>query len=143
MNKEQSMVKEFHEAFGCVVNETPTVPDFETMCLRLDLIREEVEELRRDGFGVYEMLNNEKYEGREPNLTAIADALGDILYVVYGTAVSCGIDMEPIVAEIHRSNMSKVQPDGTVLRREDGKILKPDTYSPANLEAILAEQAAS
>lgn len=140
MNKEQTMVKEFHEAFGCVVNETPTVPDFETMCLRLELIREEVEELRAEGFGVYETFFDQMQQGNKPNLVKIADALGDILYVVYGTAVSCGIDMEPIFAEIHRSNMSKLQPDGTVLRREDGKVLKPDTYSPANLEAILAQQ---
>lgn len=60
-----------------------------------------------------------------------------MLYVVYGAAVTYGIDLEPIFDEIHRSNMSKLWPDGTVQKREDGKVLKPPTYSPADLEPIL------
>lgn len=125
------MVKEFHEKFDCVVNDRPTVPDLATMLLRVDLISEEFDELQEQGFG---------FVSSKPDLVHIADALGDILYVVYGTAVSCGIDMEPIVAEIHRSNMSKIQPDGTILRREDGKIIKPDTYSPADIKSIIEVQ---
>lgn len=135
MDKIQQMVKEFHEKFDCVVNDRPTVPDLATMLLRADLISEEFEELEEKGFDFISTPS-------KPDLVQIADALGDILYVVYGTAVSCGIDMEPIVAEIHRSNMSKVQPDGTILRREDGKIIKPDTYSPADIKSIIEAQLA-
>lgn len=145
MDKIQQMVKEFHEKFDCVVNDRPTVPDFNTRCLRLDLILEEFTELMKDGFAISQCFTGEgwtTHSDDEPDLTHIADALGDILYVVYGTAVSCGIDMEPIVAEIHRSNLSKVQPDGTILRREDGKINKPDTYSPADIKSIIEAQLA-
>ena len=62
-----------------------------------------------------------------------ADAIGDLLYVVYGAALAYGIDMEPIFTEIHRSNMTKV--GGKV--RGDGKVLKPQGYSPPNLKPIL------
>ncbi len=62
--------------------------------------------------------------------------MADLLYVVYGTAVSYGIDMDPVFREVHRSNMSKVGG----YKREDGKWVKPATYSPARIEPIVAEQ---
>src|SRR4029453_6442141 len=68
----------------------------------------------------------------------IAKEVADLLYVVYGTAVSYGIDMAPVFREVHRSNMSKVGG----YKREDGKWVKPATYSPAAIQPILAEQAA-
>jgi predicted HAD superfamily Cof-like phosphohydrolase len=70
------------------------------------------------------------------DLAAIAKELADLLYVVYGTAVSYGIDMTPVFREVHRSNLSKVGG----YKREDGKWVKPPTYSPAAIEPILAEQ---
>jgi len=73
---------------------------------------------------------------RERDTVAVAKELADLLYVVYGTAVSCGIDMEPVFREVHRSNMSKVGGH----KREDGKWVKPSTYSPARLELILVDQ---
>jgi len=66
----------------------------------------------------------------------VAKELADLLYVVYGTAVSCGIDMEPVFREVHRSNMSKVGGH----KRADGKWVRPATYSPARLEPILGAQ---
>ena len=66
----------------------------------------------------------------------VGDAVADLLYVTYGTAVSCGIDIEPIFREVHRSNMTKV--GGT--RRDDGKWIKPDDYSPAQIEPLLKQQ---
>jgi predicted HAD superfamily Cof-like phosphohydrolase len=70
------------------------------------------------------------------DLPSIAKEMADLLYVVYGTAVSYGIDMEPVFREVHRSNISKVGGH----KREDGKWVKPATYSPARIEPILAEQ---
>ena len=70
------------------------------------------------------------------DLAAIAKELADLLYVVYGTAVSYGIDMDPVFREVHRSNMSKVGG----YKRDDGKWVKPPTYSPAVIEPILAAQ---
>ena len=122
MNDEQKMVQEFHEQFDIHVAPTPSAPDEPTQTLRNRLIQEEFEELQ------------EAMQGND--LSAIAKELADLLYVVYGTAVSLGIDMEPVFKEVHRSNMSKVGG----YKREDGKWVKPSTYSPASLEGIIHAQ---
>jgi predicted HAD superfamily Cof-like phosphohydrolase len=70
------------------------------------------------------------------SLIEISDGLADLLYVVLGTAVEYGIDIEPIFNEVHRSNMTKV---GGHLDKY-GKWIKPSTYSPANLKSILRSQ---
>ncbi|MFE2099533.1 hypothetical protein [Streptomyces sp. NPDC059468] len=68
---------------------------------------------------------------------ALAKELADLLYVVYGTADLLEIPLEAVFAEVHRSNMSKVSPDGKVSRREDGKVLKPDTYREADVHGAI------
>ena len=122
MNEAQRGVLEFHKQFEIHIGKFPTVPDEKTTALRIRLIQEEFDELK-------EALNAK-------DLTGIAKELGDLLYVVYGTAVSCGIDMEPVFEEVQRSNMSKVGG----YKREDGKWVKPDTYSPADIGPILEQQ---
>ena len=119
----QQMVLEFHKEFDIHVANVPTVPDGKTQALRVRLIQEEFDELK------------EAFEAKD--LPNIAKELADLLYVVYGTAVSYGIDMEPVFQEVQRSNMSKVGG----YKREDGKWVKPTTYSPANLKPILDKQA--
>lgn len=118
----QSMVERFHRLFDIVVQQTPGLVEEQTRVLRERLIQEEFEELK-DAMG-------------QKDLVAIAKELADLLYVVYGTAVSYGIDMGPVFSEVHRSNMSKVGG----YKREDGKWVKPPTYSAAAIEPILAEQ---
>lgn len=125
MTNEQRMVEEFHRTFGIAIGSGPTVPDENTRSLRVRLIQEEFEELQ-DAMA-------------QQDIIAVAKELADLLYVVYGTAVSCGIDMEPVFKEVHRSNMSKVGG----YKRADGKWVKPPDYSPASLQPILAEQASS
>jgi predicted HAD superfamily Cof-like phosphohydrolase len=122
MTDEQRMVAEFHRRFGIAIGTIPVAPDEATRSLRVNLIKEEFDELQ-------EAL-------AQQDLSAIAKELADLLYVVYGTAVSCGIDLEPVFQEVHRSNLSKV--GGS--RREDGKWIKPPTYSPACVQPILAAQ---
>ena len=122
MTGEQRMVSEFHRMFGIAVRIVPATPDEATRSLRVKLIQEEFDELQ-DALA-------------QQDLSAIAKELADLLYVVYGTAVSCGIDIEPVFQEVHRSNLSKV--GGS--RREDGKWIKPPTYSPACIQPILAAQ---
>lgn len=122
MTDEQRMVAEFHRRFGIAIGIVPAAPDEATRSLRVKLIQEEFDELK-------EAL-------AQQDLSAIAKELADLLYVVYGTAVSCGIDLEPVFREVHRSNLSKV--GGS--KREDGKWIKPPTYSPACLQPILAAQ---
>lgn len=123
MKSEQLMVREFHKEFGLLINNNPTIIPDSVVQLRERLIKEELDEL------VIAALS-------EPNLVDIADALADLLYVVLGTAVSFGIDIEPVFAEVHRSNMTK---KGGHLR-SDGKWIKPDTYSPADLISIIESQ---
>ena len=122
MSDAQEMVTAFHRAFDIAVGTVPAVPDAATCALRVSLIQEEFAEL-------CEALSQRDIE-------AIAKELADLLYVVYGTAVSCGIDMAPVFQEVHRSNMSKVGGH----KRADGKWIKPLDYSPARLQPILAAQ---
>jgi predicted HAD superfamily Cof-like phosphohydrolase len=123
MRDEQAMVEEFHHKFSILAQATPTDLNEETKRLRVRLIKEEFDELKEAMVG--------------GDLAAVAKEMADLLYVVYGTAVSYGIDMDPVFREVHRSNMSKVGG----YKREDGKWVKPATYSPARIEPILAEQA--
>lgn len=80
---------------------------------------------------------------KEDMLCEVADGIVDSVYVLYQLANSLGINFDACFAEVHRSNMSKRQPDGTVKRREDGKILKPDSFSPPNLKPIMLHEGAT
>jgi predicted HAD superfamily Cof-like phosphohydrolase len=124
MNEEQRMVRDFHERFGLPRNDSPGWSGEVAHRLRVNLIEEELAELRN--------------AGETHDLVEIADALGDLLYVVYGTAVTYGIDLEPVFSEIHRSNMSKGDPDAAV--RCDGKVLKGPNYSPPRVAEVLERQ---
>jgi predicted HAD superfamily Cof-like phosphohydrolase len=124
MNEAQRMVRDFHERFGLSRNDSPVWPGEVAHRLRVNLIEEELAELRN--------------AGETHDLVEIADALGDLLYVVYGTAVTYGIDLEPVFSEIHRSNMSKGDPD--VVARCDGKVLKGSNYSPPRVAEVLEHQ---
>ena len=114
---------DFMNAFGQEVLTEPTLPEQNLAKLRLELIREEVEEL------------NVGIEGMD--IVEIADALTDILYVVYGAGHAFGIDLDECYHEVHRSNMSKLGADGKPIYREDGKILKGPDYFHPNLKDIL------
>lgn len=132
------LVREFMRTFQQYAPERPIMPDPVTQNLRFRLIDEEAQELA-------EATNTKEY----------LDAVGDLLYVVYGAALAGGFSAHQIDAafqEIHRSNMSKcwsddeidsipadcrsqrVGPNRHIVRRSDGKIVKSPSYSPARLE---------
>ena len=92
------LVGDFMEAFGQDVQFEPTWPDFNTRELRLELIQEELEELS-DAVADRDMIQ-------------IADALTDLLYVVYGAGHTFGLDLDECFQEVHRSNMSKLGENG-------------------------------
>lgn len=71
------------------------------------------------------------------DVVAAADTLGDLEYVVNGMALGMGVDLPAVVREIHRSNMTKLGPDGKPIYREDGKILKGEGYEPPRLKELL------
>lgn len=121
-------VAEFHEAFGLPVRDVPSGEvDCDLAKLRVALLEEEVSEF---------VTASEKSD-----LVGIADALADITYVVYGTALTYGIDLDAVLREVHRSNMSKLDGDGRPLIRGDGKVLKSDRYFPPDIEAVLSRRA--
>lgn len=169
-------VREFHDTFGLPIQNTTSVPEESIVQLRHDLLKEEYLEY---------------VEGMiEDDVIEIADALADILYIAFGSALVYGLrpkapaqgstvsteedyrfflslynnrhtvdgynfwlnyviewalerayELEiPIIAvfnEVHRSNMSKLTAEGTVLYREDGKVLKSDLYSPPDIRGVL------
>lgn len=120
-------VTEFHKAFGAYSGQIPSadVPD-EVVRLRMELIAEEARE------AILAM--------GEKDIHEIAKELADLVYVTFGTAIAYGIDLEDVVTEVHRSNMTKIPVDGQPLYREDGKVLKPDTYKAPDLETVLHRQ---
>ena len=119
------LVKEFMESFGQEVKDKPDWPDAETMDLRIDLIAEELEEFK------------DAIISADGTLVDVADALSDLLYVVYGAGHSFGIDLDKCFAEVHRSNMSKLDEDGNPIYREDGKVLKGPNFTEPNLKEIV------
>ena len=91
-------------------------------------------------FGMYLKLIDEEVDELHASrhYSDVADALIDILVVTIGAGLSLGMPMQDLWDEVMRSNMSKIDPvTGKVIRREDGKILKPEGYSPPNIRAIL------
>jgi predicted HAD superfamily Cof-like phosphohydrolase len=117
MEQMQKSVLEFHETFGLEIGKEPnTLSGIDAIDRRINLIEEEKEELEE---ALY-----------EENIEKAVDAIGDLLYVVFGTAVEMGIDIDPIFKEVHRSNMTKKGG----YKREDGKWMKPKDYSPTNFK---------
>lgn len=139
----REQVIEFHEAMGVPVLSRPIVPTLSRVRLRLDLVTEEFCEFL-EAIGVYgERIDRIRAEVRDAylhhsrtDLVKLADAMADLDYVVEGTRLEFGINGEPIAAEVHRSNMAKV--GGPV--RDDGKIMKPEGWTPPDIAGELARQ---
>ncbi len=120
------MVKTFHEAFKIGNEETPiaaiAAKDYN---LRFELMKEE----------------NEEYleAAQNGDLVEIADACGDMLYILCGTLLKHGLQhkIAEVFEEIQSSNMSKLDADGNPIYREDGKVLKSDQYFKPNIKKIL------
>jgi predicted HAD superfamily Cof-like phosphohydrolase len=122
--REQTDVAIFMEACGQEVVRQPSFLNANIVQadLYMELIREEFEELK-EGY-------------KNSDITEVADACGDLIWVILGLANSLGIPMHQVWHEISASNMSKTV-EGKVIKREDGKILKPDTYFPPNIQRAL------
>jgi predicted HAD superfamily Cof-like phosphohydrolase len=122
---------EFNKAFDIPYNTEPTNLENKEVNLRFSLMFEE---------------NQEYHVGAtKKDLVEIADALGDKLYILLGTIIAHGMQdvIVDVFNEIHRSNMTKLEPDGKVRRREDGKILKPETYERPNLKQFFEDESNS
>ena len=118
-------VAEFHDSFGIPNKYTPLAKvDEKDLNLRYSLMKEENEEYLQ--------------AAKEGDLTEIADALGDMLYILCGTILTHGLQhkMAEVFQEIQRSNMSKLDKNGKPIFREDGKVLKSDLYFKPNIKKI-------
>jgi len=126
MQKQLSAVKEFHTAFGLGFSDVLKEDlGSASNLLRYNLMKEE---------------NEEYFEAVQNNdIVEIADALGDMLYILCGTIIEHGLQhkIEAVFAEIQRSNMSKLNIDGKPIYREDGKVLKGPNYFKPDFSQIL------
>jgi len=116
-------VIEFMETYGQEVKTTPEFPDATTTHLRVDLIQEELDELKEG------IVNND--------LVEVADALTDLLYVVYGAGAAFGLELDKCFKEVHNSNMSKLGEDGKPIYRDDGKVMKGPNFREPDLKGII------
>tara|TARA_B100001029_G_C14916565_1_gene369555 strand:- start:446 stop:817 length:372 start_codon:yes stop_codon:yes gene_type:complete len=117
-------VKKFMETFGQEVKSEASFPKDKIIRLRLDLIREELSELK------------EALEKKD--IKEVADALTDILYVTYGAGHAFGINLDKCFEEVQNSNMSKLGSDGKPIYNEQGKVMKGPDYFKPNLSKFVA-----
>ena len=116
-------VKTFMETFGQMVRTKPQFPNEETMQLRYDLIKEELNELEQ--------------AMKTKDLKEVADALTDILYVTYGAGYAYGINLDKCFKEVQRANMSKLGKDGKPIYNDRGKVMKGPNYLAPNLKQFV------
>ena len=127
IRKMAQQVRSFQKASGQVVNKKPTTLEVKEVQLRYDLMREE----------------NIEYQdaGLSKNKVEILDACADQLYILLGTINAHGLQdlIGPAFELVHKNNMTKVGPDGKVLRNPDGKILKPQGFVPVDLSQLFKQ----
>lgn len=151
-NKMQSDIELFMTACDQEVKNYPYLPPKEIRNLRIHLMVEELLGTTKEGWNIegapysdilvpsksdeliQSMLNDD--------LVGIADGIADVLYVVIGTAAAYGIDIQEVFDEVQRSNMTKAvwneeTSEWTTIKNEVGKVLKPETFSPADIESII------
>lgn len=127
MTSPNDLVTEFHEKYDCPIRTNPSlsVPE---KALRISLITEEFEEFL-DAI-------------EADDIVGVADALGDMVYVIYGAALTFGIPLDDVLQEIQRSNLSKLGDDGKPvygdgITKPKGKVLKGPNFSEPNLHEVL------
>jgi predicted HAD superfamily Cof-like phosphohydrolase len=115
------LVEDFMEATGEETLLEPVFPEERIQRLRIDLIEKELDELT--------------YAIDNVDIVEVANALTELLYVVYGTGHAFGLDLDECLKEVHASNMSTLGPEGLIIN--EGEVLRPDTYFPPDLKTVL------
>ena len=140
----EALVRRFHHVYGLPVQTDGASLERESLDMRMSLIAEEFSELVGAVYGQAARAEIESSYRRAVaaddgtrDTVETADALADLIYVIYGMALETGIDLASVLAEVQRSNMSKLGADGKPVYREDGKVLKGPGYFPPNVEAVL------
>lgn len=123
MSRIATQVQQMMLAYGQHVASEPALPDsIAVRSLRMRLLNEEHQEY----------IDAESHD----DLTEVADALADQVVIIYGTALAYGIPLDDVLDEVMRSNLSKIV-DGEVIRRDDGKVLKPEGWTPPDIAGVL------
>lgn len=140
----EALVRRFHHVYGLPIRTDGPSLDRESLHMRMSLIAEEFAELTGAVYGRAARAEVEAAYGRAVaaddatrDVVETADALADLVYVVYGMALETGIDLAAVLTEIQRSNMSKLGGDGRPVYREDGKVLKGPGYFPPDVAGVL------
>jgi len=133
------LVQEFHRTYSMPIRsfDDPTL-SYERLGMRMSLIAEEFAERAGPGpanppraFREAAPAEAVAADDGERDVIEAADALADLIYVIYGMAIESGMDLDSVLAEVQASNLSKLMPDGSVKLREDGKVLKgPNFFAP-------------
>ena len=143
-NDPEALVRRFHHVYGLPVQTDGASLERESLSMRMSLIAEEFAELVG---AVYGQAARSEVESGYRSAVAVddggrdaveaADALADLVYVIYGMALETGIDLAAVLAEVQRSNMSKLGADGKPIYREDGKVLKGPGYFAPDVAQVL------
>ena len=133
------LVQEFHRTYSMPIRsfDEPTL-SYDRLDMGMSLIAEEFAELMGAVYGkraraIIEAATASAVaaDDGERDVIEAADALADLIYVIYGMAIESGMDLDSVLAEVQASNLSKLMPDGSVKLREDGKVLKgPNFFAP-------------
>ena len=135
------LVMEFHRTYSVPIRsfDDPTL-SYDRLDLRMSLIAEEFAELVGAVYGkraraIIEEATAEAAgaDDGQRDVIEAADALADLVYVIFGMAIESGMDLDSVLAEVQASNLSKLMPDGSVKLREDGKVLKGPNFFPPNV----------
>lgn len=144
----EALVRQFHATYDVPVADGAASVATDRVHMRMALVAEEFAELVA---AVYGARAGEHVatafaaavadDDGTRDVVAAADALGDLVYVVYGMALECGIPLPEVLAEVHASNLSKLGADGRPVHRADGKVLKGPSYAPPDVAGVLARSA--
>ena len=118
-------VKTFMNTYGQEIRDNASFPDKKIVQLRIDLIQEELNELK------------DAIKNNNNDIIEVADALTDILYVTYGAGHSFGINLDKCFNEVQDSNMSKLDENKQPIYNDNGKVMKGPNYFPPNLKKII------
>lgn len=136
----------FHEVYRVPVRTEPPHADGDRIPMRMALIAEELAELVGAVYGSPAQKVMERAYSRAADLddgsrdvVETADAIGDLVYVLYGMALECGIPLADVLAEIQASNLSKLGSDGKPILRAYGKVLKGPGYHRPDVAGVLRD----
>ena len=141
-HRPEDLVRQFHEVYGLPIQHDEPNVDRERVHMRMRLIYEEVSELTGAVYGakarrlLEETISSLPDDGTRDTIET-ADALADLIYVIYGMALECGISLPAVLREVQASNLSKLDGEGNPIYREDGKVLKGDNFFPPNVKSAL------